>query len=172
MLRPNLRPFAVLGQVIAYGVFVTFLGYFSVAPSYRHLAPELALIKLSFSHAGARKVACRRRTPEELAVLAPNMRRQMACPRERIDLLVELVVDEQLFYRGALPPSGLARDGASTVYQRFPIAAGPHRVTVRLRDSVRDDGFDHAYSEEVELSAAQNFVIDFDTARGGFVFLQ
>lgn len=165
------KPLAMFGQALAYAGFAVFIGYFSSAPSYQHFDPDLALIKLSFSHAGARKVACRRRTPEELAALAPNMRQTMACSRERIDLLVELMVDDQLLYRAALAPAGLARDGASAVYQRFPMAAGSHVVTVRLRDSVREHGFDHVHSGTVELTPGQNFVIDFKPARGGFIFL-
>ena len=161
----------LLGQIVAYAAFAVFIGYCSIAPSYQHLDPALALIKLSFSHAGAPKVACRQRTPEELAALAPNMRQQMACPRARVDLFVELVVDDQIFFRGALPPSGLARDGASTVYERFPINAGEHVVTVRLRDSAREDGFDHELTGTIRLSAGQNFVVDFDPARGGLIFL-
>jgi len=166
-----LKPLAMLGQVAAYAAFAVFIGYFSFAPTYQHFDPNLALIKLSFSHAGARKVACRQRTAEELAALAPNMRRPMACSRERIDLLVELIVDDEILYRAALRPAGLARDGASAVYRRFPIAAGSHVVTVRLRDSVREQGFDHEHSGAVELTPGQNFVIDFKPALGGFVFL-
>ena len=166
-----LKPLAMLGQVAAYAAFAVFIGYFSFAPTYQHFDPDLALIKLSFSHAGARKVACRQRTAEELAALAPNMRRPMACSRERIDLLVELIVDEEVLYRAALRPAGLARDGASAVYRRFPIATGSHVVTVRLRDSVREQGFDHEHSGTVELTPGQNFVIDFKPALGGFVFL-
>jgi hypothetical protein len=166
-----LRPLAVLGQLLAYAAFAAFIGYFSFAPTYQHFDPDLALIKLSFSHAGARKVPCRQRTAEELAALAPNMRRTTVCSRERIDLLVELMVDDKVLYRAALRPAGLARDGASAVYRRFPIAAGSHVVTVRLRDSVREQGFDHVHSGTVELTRGQNFVIDFKPARGGFVFL-
>jgi len=166
-----LKPVALLGQASAYAAFALFIGYFSVAPNYQHLEPGLALIKLSFSHAGAPRTPCRQRTAAELAALAPNMRRPTVCPRARVDLVVELAIDDKLTYRGDLPPAGLAHDGASTVYKRFPVPAGRHRVTVRLRDSVREEGFDHERSDAIELSPGQNFVIDFNPACGGFVFL-
>jgi hypothetical protein len=171
MAKTRSNPLAILGQLITYAAFAVFIGYFSYSPSYQHFNPDLALIKLSFSHAGARRVACRQRTPDELAALAPNMRRAMACSRERIDLLVELLVDDQVLYRATLRPAGLARDGASAVYRRFPIAPGSHVVTARLRDSVRDQGFDYEHSGVVDLLPRQNFVIDFKPALGGFVFL-
>lgn len=166
-----LKPLALLGQGLAYAAFYAFIGYFSFAPTYQHLDADLALVKLSFSHAGARKVACRQRTQEELDALAPNMRRPMSCSRERMDLIVELAIDGQVVLHAALPPSGLARDGASTVYRKFPVDAGPHAITVRLRDSMREQGFDHEYSDTIELNPGQNFVIDFDPVLGGFVFL-
>lgn len=160
-----------LAQIVAYGLFAGVVGYFSDTPAYVHHDPDKALIKLSFSHAGERKVACRRRTPEEIAALAPNMRRPFDCPRERVPLVVELVLDGKLLYHGVLPPSGLAGDGASTVYQRFEVAPGRHRLMVRLRDSRRGQGFDYQREEAVELRPRQNFVIDFRAQKGGFVFL-
>ena len=41
-----------LGQIVAYGLFVIFIGTFSNSPSYRHLAQDTATIKLSLRHAG------------------------------------------------------------------------------------------------------------------------
>jgi hypothetical protein len=160
-----------LAQIAAYGLFAGVVGYFSDTPAYVHHNPEKALIKLSFSHAGEHKGECRRRTPEELAALAPNMRRPFDCPRERVPLMVELVMDGELIYRGVLPPAGLAGDGASTVYQRFPVAPGRHRLIARLRDSRREQGFDHEHKQIVELRPRQNFVIDFRPQTGGFRFL-
>jgi hypothetical protein len=50
------------------------------------------------------------------------------------------------------------------------VPAGPHAVAVRLRDTPRSEGFDHAKSADVVLAAAQNFVIDFRPEDNGFVF--
>jgi hypothetical protein len=98
------------------------------------------------------------------------MRVPTRCPRARIPLLLEALVDDQLVYSEELPPSGLASDGTSTVYARFPVAAGQHHLLVRLRDSRRTTGFDHEKSATITLQPQQNFVIDFRPELGGFLF--
>ncbi len=165
------RPLAILGQALAYLLFAAVLGVFSAAPSYTHLEPDRALIKLSFSHAAQRKGECRRLTPEEIAALPPNMRRTQDCPRERLPVLVELVLDGRVVARELLPPAGLHGDGASAVYRRFPVNAGRHRLVARLRDSGRTEGFDYEGAAEVELAPGQNFVVDFRSETGGFIFM-
>lgn len=160
-----------IGQFIAYALFALVVGYFATQPAYTHLDPDKALIKLSFSHAGAHRQECRQLTQEELNRLPPNMRRPLDCPRERRPLLVELELDGEILYRDELPPSGLAGDGASTAYRKFPVAAGSHQLVARLRDSRREEGFDYVKSAEVTLAPQQNFVIDFRPEFGGFLFL-
>jgi hypothetical protein len=166
-----ISPVQLLGQAIAYAVFAGVVGYLAASPAYTHLDPGLALIKLSFSHAGKHQGECRQRTPEELAKLAPNMRRPLDCPRGRLPLRVELVLDGELLYRGELPPSGLAGDGASMAYSKFPVAPGRHHLAARLRDSDRSAGYDYEKEAEITLHPRQNFVIDFRPALGGFLFL-
>jgi len=117
-----------LGQAIAYSLFAVVIGYFATRPAYTHHDPEKALIKISFSHAGAHIEPCIRLSQEELNRLPPNMRVPTRCPRERLPLLLEALIDGQLVYSEELPPSGLTRDGTSTVYARFPVAAGQHHL--------------------------------------------
>jgi hypothetical protein len=137
-------------------------------PLYHRIPPHSAVLKLSFTHGSNREAECRRRTPEELAKLPPNMRKPLECPRTRAPVYVELDVDGQTIYRASLPPSGLSGDGPSRVYKRFLLPAGAHTVAVRMRDRARSEGFDHAKSGEVVLAAGANFVVDFHA--GGFVF--
>lgn len=160
----------IIGQAIAYSLFAVVVGYFATRPAYTHLAPDKAVIKLSFSHAGAHIEECRRLTQEELNRMPPNMRRPTDCPRARVPLMIEVELDGQLVYRDELPASGLASDGASTAYKVFPVNAGQHHLTVRLRDSRRTDGFDHEKSADITLTPQQNFVIDFRPELGGFLF--
>jgi hypothetical protein len=166
-----IRPRRILGQALAYLLFAAPLGVFSAAPSYTYLEPDKALIKLSFSHAAQRKGECRRLSREEIAALPPNMRRTEDCPRERLPVVVELVLDGRVVAHDVLPPAGLRRDGASAVYRRFPVAAGRHRLLARLRDSNRAEGFDYEQAAEVELAPGQNFVVDFRAEAGGFIFM-
>jgi hypothetical protein len=158
-----------LAQVALYAPFVALVGYFSTSPVYQHLAPDQALIRLSISHAAQRKSECRERTPEELAKLAPNMRAPLDCPRERAAVAVELELDGKLVVQAVAPPSGLTGDGASTVYRRLPVAAGTHRIVVRLRDRA-GGGFNYVREAELELKPGRVLVIDFHAARGGFEF--
>ncbi len=161
------RPISWIGQALLYGLFALIIGYFSRAPTYRHLAANQALIKLSFSHEGRRVAACRERTAQELAKLAPNMRAPMDCPRERSPVTVEIDLDGSLVYRHVAQPSGLSKDGASTVYQRFPVPAGEHRLAVRLNDDARTPGFDYRRADLVNLKPGQVLVIDFNQEAGG-----
>ncbi len=166
-----IKPPQVIGQVVLYAAFAAVIGYFATEPGYTYVDPGAAVITLSFGHAGDRTTECRRLTPEEIAALPPNMRRPMDCPRERVSLLVELHLDDELLYRAWRPPSGLAGDGASTVYKRFIVAPGRHRVTLGLRDSRREQGFDYEHEETVELAPGEHLVIDFRADKGGFKLL-
>ncbi len=161
----------IAAQIVAYGAFVAVVGYLSSAPSYTHMNPDMALIRLSFSHAGAPIRPCRRLTQEELAALPPNMRKPTDCPRERVSLVVEVEVDGERVYRDTLPPSGLHGDGSSTAYAAFPVTPGTHRLTARLRDTPRESGFDHEREWQVELRPSQSLVIDFRAHTGGFKLL-
>jgi len=157
------------GQLLAYALFMGVVGYLSASPSYTHLAEDKALIKVSFSHAGEAITECRRLTPEELAKLAPNMRKPTDCPRERVPLLLRVDLDGVPVLEETLTPTGLWKDGPSNVYRKIQVDAGPHELELKLRDSRRKDGFDYVESRTAELIPGQNFVVDFSPSAGGFV---
>ena len=163
--------FRAFAQLALYAGFAFVVATFSRFPPYTRVDPGNAVVKLSFSHAGAHREPCRTLSPEELAALAPNMRSGVDCPRERVRVTVELEIDGERVYHAALSPSGLAGDGPSSVYERFEVPVGRHRIRVRLRDSVRESGFDHESTTDVRLAARQSFVIDFRAELGGFQFL-
>ena len=158
-------------QIALYAGFALAILALSGFPPYSRIDTGRAVIKLSLSHAGARREPCRTLSPEELEALAPNMRLAQDCPRERVPVLVELEIDGERVYRAALHPSGIAGDGPSSVYERFEVAAGGHQIRVRMRDTPREHGFDHERSIDVDLAERQSFVIDFRAELGGFQFL-
>ena len=161
----------VLGQVVAYAAIALLFAVFSDWPPYRSFPPDQAQIMLSFAHGADRKGPCRKLTAEEIAETAANMRRPEICPRERLPVQIELLLDDEPLFSASLPPSGLAGDGPSQVHRRFIVTPGSHRLTARLRDSARSEGYDYERSETVVLREQQNFVIDFRADTGGFVFM-
>jgi len=158
------------GQFVVIAALFAAVAAFANWPAYRQTPPGTGIVMLSFVHGADRRADCRRLTPEEIAKLPPNMRRVQDCPRGRRPLYVELDVGDQVAYRAALPPTGIAGDGPSRVYQRFVLPAGEYDVAVRMRDSARPDGFDHEHKDRVALGPDQMFVIDFRPEGGGFVF--
>ncbi|MBK6336416.1 MAG: hypothetical protein IPG28_09290 [Betaproteobacteria bacterium] len=156
-------------QAVCYAAFMAVVGYFATSPPYVHLPAGQAVVKLSLQHAGQRKEACRERSAEELAKLAPNMRAASDCPRERAPLVVDIRMDDQPLFALVAPPRGLSRDGASTVYRRVAVAAGTHRFETRLADSV-DGTFRFTGQRTVDLKPGRVLVIDFDAKEGGWVF--
>jgi hypothetical protein len=160
---------SLAGQAVLYALFATAIGVFSTSPRYRHLPEDQALLKLSFSHPGQLKAECRKRTPEELAELPPNMRNPLECRRERSPVTVELALDGGVIAKRVVPPAGLSKDGPSTVYARFPLPAGEHRLAIRLNDSVREPDFNFARDEQVHLVPGQILVVDFNPEKGGIV---
>ena len=164
---PPLGPRAWLGQVLLYGLFALAIGVFSQWPPYRHLGPDEALIKLSFTRVGKPVGDCRTLKPDELAKLPPNMRAPTVCPRERSPLTVELALDGTTVLERTAPPTGLSKDGASAVYERLVVPAGDHRIAVRLSDDVRARDAAYVHEATVKLEPGQVLVIDFDAANGG-----
>ena len=164
------KPAAIIGQIILYGAFAAFIGHFSTAPTYRQIADDVALVKLSMSHLGGRE--CRKRTPEELAKLPPNMRAPLDCPRGRSDTRIVVELDGKPFYEVTMHPTGLSRDGVGTVYKRFELKAGTYKLGVKMNDNLVNPGFNFVREEQVTLKPAQVLVIDFNPDRGGLFFQQ
>lgn len=163
------RALRFIGQAAVYLGIAALLGVFSQSPAYEHFPPDQGLIKVSLVHSAERREKCRRRSAEEIAELPPNMRKPLSCGRERLPLRLEILLDDKVLIRDSFAPTGLSKDGPARVYQRFVVMPGRHRLTMRLRDSERADGFDYEYDEEIELRAKQNLVIDFRSESGGFV---
>jgi hypothetical protein len=164
-----MKALRIAAQLALYAPLMAILAYFSTEPRFSVVAPHQALMRVSFIHATQPREACRERSAEELAKLAPNMRAALDCPRERSPLLVELELDGRIVLRREVQPSGLRRDGNAVVYQRMALPAGRHRIVVRLRDRAEGD-FNYVRAETVELAGGGELLIEFNAARGGFVF--
>ena len=159
-----------VAQVLLYGVFAVLVGYFSIAPAYRYADPALASIKLSLSHAADRVSECVKLTLDEINARARRGESVNECERERLPLTVEVDVDGETVLSVTAEPSGLWSDGPASVYERIEIDAGRHTITARLRDSARETGWDHEYTENVVLPPGRYFTIRFREETGGFAF--
>jgi len=164
------KPAAIVGQIILYGAFAAFIGYFATAPTYKQIPDDVALIKLSMSHLGSRE--CRKRTPEELAKLPPNMRAPLDCPRGRSDTRIVVELDDKPYYEVIMHPTGLSRDGVGTVYKRFVLKAGTYKLGVKMNDNLVNPGYTYIKEEQITLKPAQVLVIDYNPDQGGLFFRQ
>ena len=157
-------------QVTSYVALAVLIGWLSVRPTYEYVSADVAVIKVSFSHAADRITPCVQFTPEEIAALPPNKRRPSKCERERRPLRFELDVGGETVFAVDEKPSGLWNDGAASVYQSLEFEPGNYDITVRLRDSDRDGGWDYVASENVRLVAGRYTTITFRAESGGFHF--
>ena len=163
---------AILHGLMAWGAFGALIVLLSHAPRFAPLPAGAALLQVSIAHAGARLAPCRRLTPEELAARAPNMRVPEVCPRGRSAVRVTVELDGRVLLDETIAPSGLSRDGTSTLYRRIPVAAGEHRLRVRVIDDLREPRMPARTFERhatLRLAPGRVISVDFKPARGGIV---
>ncbi|MCB1676797.1 MAG: hypothetical protein KDI01_10930 [Halioglobus sp.] len=150
-----------LAQSVLYTAFLLPLVYFTHLPTYRHLGPDLAVLKIAIRHAGEIIGECTTLTAEQTAALPPNMRHAQDCPRERSPLKLELLLDGKSLYSATVPPSGLHNDGISSMYRRLAVPAGKHRLVLRMNDDVATQGYNWQLEESIDLQPAQVMVASF-----------
>lgn len=171
--QPRSRWWKLPARVVAYALFAGSASVFSAWPAFRLLGPDEAIISLAFSHAGQRVEPCRKLTQEELNELPPNMRRANDCPRQRHPVEVRLGLNGETIYTETVAPSGLWEDGDSTVYARFPVSAGSHRIVIGMNDSggnaAEADGFDYQLDTIIDLEPGRSIVVEFDDQNQEFV---
>lgn len=155
-----------VGQAILYFLFGAFVVYFSTEPPYRHLDADDGLLRLSFRHPGKIVADCRKRTPEELEKLPPQLRTEMDCARERSPVKVRVDLDGRTLLDRVYEPAGLRHDGASSGYFRMPIPIGEHTLDVQFNDDVRVEGFNYERRHTVDVKPGQVVLIDFVEDKG------
>ncbi|MDX1508617.1 MAG: hypothetical protein R3358_10080 [Woeseiaceae bacterium] len=157
-------------QAACYAALAALMAWLSVSPVYEYAASDVAIIKVSFSHAAQRVTPCVQLTPEQIAALPPNRRRPAKCERERLPLRFELDVDGDTLLVIDRVPSGLWNDGPASIYESFELEPGSYDIAVRLRDSGPGQGWDYTARENVRLTAGRYTTITFRAESGGFEF--
>ena len=169
MAKSSINPVKLLLQGLSYAAFMAVVWYLSIAPVYHHIQPEQALIVVSFKHAGELLDECRQQTPEELAKLSPNMRKLTICSRERSDITLEVLMDDEMLFSKTEEPPGLYKDGSVSIYYSARVPVGEHKFELKMKDSVRREGYAFTFTKDLFLKPAQVQVISFNTEHG-FVF--
>lgn len=162
------RVVRLISQLLLYGTFAVLLAYLSVRPTYQYAAPDTAVLKMALSHATERIVPCVQLTPEEIAAQSDS--RPAMCERGRWPLTIELEIDGVSIASFSAQPSGIWRDGPASVYERYDVAPGRHRVSARIRDTGREQGWDYTFSDEVDFVAGRYSTLTFRAETGGFSF--
>ncbi len=153
-------------QAVNYTIFMALIWYFATSPTIRVLAENEAMITIAFAHAGDLLEPCQKLSSEELAKLAPNMRKLENCPRERSPVIIEASLNGKTLYNESFLPPGLFRDGGVDVYFSDRVPVGKHKFEIKMNDSVRNNGFNHTYRQDIDISSAQIMLVDFDPENG------
>ncbi len=153
-------------QALNYTLFIALVWYFSSAPAVRLIAADEARLTIAFAHAGQLREPCRMLSQEELNKLAPNMRKIDDCPRERSPVSIEAKLDDKPIYSESLPPPGLFGDGGVDVFYSAKIPAGEHRLSLKMNDSVRVEGFNHQFDQAVKVDPGQILLLGFNSKQG------
>ncbi len=160
------KPLRYLLQAINYTIFMALIWYFATSPSIRLIAEDEAMITIAFAHAGDFREPCRKLSQEELLKLPPNMRKLEECPRERSPVVIEALLDGKTIYNKSLQPPGIFKDGGVNVYYSGKIPAGKYHFEIKMNDSVRIEGFNYSFEQDVNIEPAQILLVDFDTNKG------
>lgn len=160
------KPLRYLLQAINYTVFMALIWYFATSPSIRLIAEDEAMITIAFAHAGDFREPCRKLSQEELLKLPPNMRKPEECPRERSPVVIEASLDGKTIYNESLQPPGIFKDGGVNVYFSGKIPAGKYHFEIKMNDSVRIEGFNHAFEQEISIEPTQILLVTFNTNKG------
>jgi len=160
------KPLRYFLQAINYTIFMALIWYFATSPAIQILDRDEAMITIAFAHAGDLREPCKKLSSEELAKLALNMRKLEDCPRARSPVIIEATLDGQALYSKTLAPTGLFDDGGVDVYFSGRIPAGSHQFEIKMDDSIRQQGFNHTFRQEINVEPARIVLVDFDSKKG------
>lgn len=153
-------------QAFNYAIFMVLIWYFATSPSIRVIEDDQAMLTVAFAHAGETREECRRLSQEELMKLPPNMRKPEDCPRERSPIIVEATLDGKSIYNKTMLPPGIFNDGGVNIFYSSKVPAGKHSFKIKMDDSVRKQGFNHVFEQDIEIKPQQIVLVEFDSLKG------
>ena len=153
-------------QAFNYAIFMALIWYFATSPSIRVIEDDQAMLTVAFAHAGETREECRRLSQEELMKLPPNMRKPEDCPRERSPIIIEATLDGKSIYNKTMLPPGIFNDGGVNIFYSSKVPAGKHSFKIKMDDSVRKQGFNHVFEQDIEIKPQQIVLVEFDPLKG------
>lgn len=173
--KPRLSPLAALTLAIP----AVFMGAFSTWPTHTFSDPGSMGIIVSFKKVTEKAHVCDERELAEFHAAAAkrlkHMRRaNMECgSRERVPLGLAIWVDGEQMADTKLSPSGIHRDSACYVYQKFFFPAGERKVKIAMRSSrgAKEGEFDYEYETVVKGGSRSAVVVSFDSEKNEFRIL-
>ena len=153
-------------QALNYSIFIALIWYFATSPAIHPIDDDEAMLTIAFAHAGELREPCRRLSAQELAELAPNMRKIEDCPRERSPITIEASLDGDPLFSQTFRATGLFEDGGVDIYFSKTVAAGKHNLSLQMNDSVHIEGFNHEFEAEIDMPAARVLLVRFKPDSG------
>ena len=153
-------------QAFNYTIFMALIWYFATSPAVRVIEDDEAVITVAFAHAGETLEECRRLSQEELLKLPPNMRKLDDCPRERSPIIIEAMLDGEIIFNKTMLPPGIFNDGSVNIFYKSKVPAGKHSFKIKMDDSVRKQGFNHTFEQDINIDPAHILLVGFEPLTG------
>ena len=67
-----------------------------------------------------------------------------------------------------LPP-GIFKDGSVSIYYNSKVPAGKHLFQIKMDDSVRKEGFDYSFEQNINIKPQQILLVEFEPLTGFIV---
>lgn len=137
---------------------------------YRYSPDGIAMLRVSFHHAGESIEGCHELTPAEREKFPEHMRLDKICSRERSPVRLALDLSGRRLLAKSYPPGGIKHDWPSAAFEEITVQPGRHRLVAELRDG---DGPEDVVRFESDLVFAPGrvVVLDFDRVERRFEVL-
>lgn len=170
--KPRLSPLATLVLALP----VVFIGVFATWPAHTFTDPSLMGIIVSFKKVTDKAHLCDERELAEFHAAAEkrakHMRRaNMECgSRERVPLKLAIWVDGAKMADIKLSPSGIHRDSACYIYQKFLFPAGERKVKIAMSGSrdAKEGEYEYEYEAVIKGGGRSAIVVSFDSENNVF----
>lgn len=138
-------------QALTWLLFAGVVGVFGQGLSFAPVPPGHAELKFSMAHLTERVEPCRQLSEEEREALPPTRRVTEVCERARAPATVEIRLDDQVILRETHEAAGLHDDGRIYMLHFWHLPVGEYQLSLAMRDTPRDEGFDEKHSFELKL---------------------